>query len=285
MTTLWYLWKARNDLRFQRKKWFVFQVHHAVEADIKTSTIDNQGKLQQPKGITNCRENRDSSLLFAGLQLDQQTPGASQSTRDGALNPSNVNAGYAFSCRLPGAVPGPRCYSDASIAPDGTTQDTRTAGLGVFYLDPDRNHRFYIKAKVDQMNSVLMAEAAAINLAAKIGTLFALREISFFTDNQQMATFFNGASHVLPPRWDIKPYTQRFLNLTEGYSWKVLKVHRDLNKTAHILASQAFRASMSSTTNIQISCTNEEHVQSCPLREALNAVSWENFFLVAASCC
>lgn len=27
LTTLWYIWKARNDHRFKRKNWTVWQVH------------------------------------------------------------------------------------------------------------------------------------------------------------------------------------------------------------------------------------------------------------------
>jgi len=34
MITLDNIWKARNDTRFQRKKWSVLQVQHAVEAEI-----------------------------------------------------------------------------------------------------------------------------------------------------------------------------------------------------------------------------------------------------------
>lgn len=36
--TLWYIWKARNDNRFQRKTWTPVQVHNAVAAHINTHT-------------------------------------------------------------------------------------------------------------------------------------------------------------------------------------------------------------------------------------------------------
>lgn len=39
---LWYIWKARNDLRFQNKKWSVLQVHYAMAVDIKMSLLHNQ---------------------------------------------------------------------------------------------------------------------------------------------------------------------------------------------------------------------------------------------------
>jgi hypothetical protein len=39
LTTLWFLWKARNDQRFRRKTWTIWQVHHAVAAFITTSNL------------------------------------------------------------------------------------------------------------------------------------------------------------------------------------------------------------------------------------------------------
>ena len=40
MTTLWYIWKARNDKRFARKIWTIWQVHRAVAAHITTATSE-----------------------------------------------------------------------------------------------------------------------------------------------------------------------------------------------------------------------------------------------------
>ena len=34
LTTMWYIWKARNERRFHNKSWTVWQVHHAVAAGI-----------------------------------------------------------------------------------------------------------------------------------------------------------------------------------------------------------------------------------------------------------
>jgi hypothetical protein len=36
LITMWYIWKARNDTRFQRKTWTPMQVHSAVAAHINT---------------------------------------------------------------------------------------------------------------------------------------------------------------------------------------------------------------------------------------------------------
>jgi hypothetical protein len=39
LTRLWYLWKARNDFRFNNKKWSVGKVAHKVKADIQSSSF------------------------------------------------------------------------------------------------------------------------------------------------------------------------------------------------------------------------------------------------------
>lgn len=46
-TTLWYIWKARNDARFQNKSWSVWQVHNAVAAEMKMSMHILEGKILQ----------------------------------------------------------------------------------------------------------------------------------------------------------------------------------------------------------------------------------------------
>jgi hypothetical protein len=35
---LWYIWKARNDQRFQRKVWTFMQVHHPAQSHFTTNS-------------------------------------------------------------------------------------------------------------------------------------------------------------------------------------------------------------------------------------------------------
>jgi hypothetical protein len=128
--------------------------------------------------------------------------------------------------------------------------------------------------------SVLMAEAAAMTLAAK-APLLQLQGINFLTDNQHLVTF-DSANHSTPPDWTIKWLTQQFINYTSQSSCHVYKISRDSNITAHMLASHASSDNTSSSQDVVVSCSRLEHVTMCPLGVALSSVQWEYFSLLAA---
>jgi hypothetical protein len=50
--TLWYIWKARNDNRFQRKTWTSFQVHQAANAHMQTHLSVIQEHQEQHDALT-----------------------------------------------------------------------------------------------------------------------------------------------------------------------------------------------------------------------------------------
>jgi hypothetical protein len=47
MTTLWNIWKARNDARFKNTKWSVLQVHYAVAADMRITALEGSSEDTQ----------------------------------------------------------------------------------------------------------------------------------------------------------------------------------------------------------------------------------------------
>jgi len=51
LTTMWYIWKARNDHRFQNKPWNVWQVHHAVAAEIAASSLQEHDQAHHEQDI------------------------------------------------------------------------------------------------------------------------------------------------------------------------------------------------------------------------------------------
>jgi hypothetical protein len=61
-----------------------------------------------------------------------------------------------------------------------------------------------------------------------------------------LVTFFNGKDHTNPPHWEIKRFTHSFINHSSRNNAKIFKIHRNLNTTPHILATQAFSSSSTS---------------------------------------
>lgn len=398
-TTLWYIWKARNDARFNSKSWTVWQVHNAVAADINSSLfiLENkslQAQQQQrhdgtqeameieqqmipPNSLqqhmsplhtaitTHASQGHLAHLQNSNLQVNQELGegrdpenGAATMTHGNGRPGNNISiagdelqrtpnseqgcqlairptdrqrrfhlAGRQYSQRrstllhegrnfshaglqaprlpdasaemqhsttnplmsprlhvtLPPLIPGTRCYTDASIHPDSPLQVPRKAGLGVFFLNtcPGESGTIYIKALVQRCTSVLMAEAAALALAARTALALGIQRPLFLSDNQRLVTFLSGNDHTHPPAWNIKSFTQSFVNHSSKVHGRIYKIQRELNKTAHTLATQAFRSISLSCTEL-VNCTNASHGDSCPTKEALLSVTGDVFTSIAA---
>lgn len=265
MTTLWYIWRARNDLRFKNRKWSVLQVQFAVDAKIN-AVLQQKNKAES---IFNATASQMNGSSYAGTQVDT----------------ANQICGQQFVCCLPGSLSGTRSYIDASTPPDDPALTPRVAGLGIFILDPAGPSKIFIKAQVRQINGVRMAEVASLALAAMIVSRLNVMNPSFLTDNLILAAYFNSSDLGSPPRWDIRPFTQRVLNIMANSSYRVLKIHRSFNTTAHILAHQAFRTSEPQCNWPTVSCSNVSLTNGCPLNEVLRLVNRELFTPIAATCC
>lgn len=98
-------------------------------------------------------------------------------------------------------IQGVRCYTDASLTPDHTPQPPRSAGLGIFFVNPQvrPTQTIYIKAHVSGVHSVLMAEAAALSLAATISDHLNYTNTTFLSDCQQLVQFLNEDDQSHPP--------------------------------------------------------------------------------------
>jgi hypothetical protein len=106
--TLWYIWRARNDVRFKRKKWSVLQVHHAIEADIdvatacakKDTSAENQRRDKHVSQINNLNA---INLTNAGTDTDGRSARTNILQQNFRLGlPSNRSL-YRFPMLLPGA--------------------------------------------------------------------------------------------------------------------------------------------------------------------------------------
>jgi hypothetical protein len=108
---------------------------------------------------------------------------------------------------------------------------------------------------------------------------------TFLSDNQQLVSFLNGADHSNPPMWNIKTFTQSFINNCSRCNGCIFKIDRKMNITAHLLAAQAYKLSPQKRPHLQVQCSNANHVNSCPVKTALQSVIGDLFTNIAARCC
>lgn len=150
----------------------------------------------------------------------------------------------------PAILPGVRCYADASTPPDQLSLTPKMAGLGIFFVNTQVQlaQTIYIKAVMTSVDSVLMAEAAALALAATVNDRLNFNNTSFLSDCQQLVQFLNAADHSNPPDWKIKFFTQLFVNHSQNRGSNIYKISRTLNRTADTLAKQAYTLSQSNST-------------------------------------
>jgi hypothetical protein len=205
LTILWYIWKARNDLRFRKQKWSVLQVHYATQAHISLM-ISAYNKAQ------NQQHNEERGTNFIQVRNSCQ---AGDLQRRSTLELQALDHS-TIAHRTTQLLMGFKCYTDASIPPDFTAAGQKRAGLGIFMYHPTRKEKLFIKAQLPLCESVLMAEAAALALAAKIASFLQIDEITFLTDNQILADLFSGGDTESPPDWRIKAFTQTFIDASKN---------------------------------------------------------------------
>jgi hypothetical protein len=89
-------------------------------------------------------------------------------------------------------------------------------------------------------STVIMAEAAALALAASIATKMEYTQVSFLTDSSQLVAFLSAADHhTNPPDWRMKTYTQMFNNCAPSIHPQLYKISHNDNSMADSLAKDA----------------------------------------------
>ena len=171
--------------------------------------------------------------------------------------------------------------------PDSVSSHPRRAGIGIFIINMQAQppQQIYIKAAMSDSTSVLMAEAAALALAATVTHHFHLQHTNFLSDCQELVSFLTDSDGANPPDWRIKPFTQLFINNTYQRSTGIFKIRRTLNQTADTLARQAIIDSEFHTLQFTSSCSNNAHVIHCPLMAAIRSVAINSVTLLSARCC
>jgi len=111
---------------------------------------------------------------------------------------------------IPALLHGTRCYVDASIESDQQNSNPTPAGLGVFILNFQEQtpQAIYVKARLDDCSSVIMAEAASLALASAVSHNLNLSGVSFLSDCEQLVHFLNKNDISDPSDWWIKYFTE-----------------------------------------------------------------------------
>jgi ribonuclease HI len=277
--TLWYIWKARNDNRFNRKTWSAFQVHQAAMAHMQTflSMVTEHDEAGPTVPHSNQRQQQ--------VDHQHQVTGLTQEVPQHHQNPPAMLDNLLVP--IPSLLDGTRCYTDASTAPDNQAHDPRDAGLGIFIVNNQVNPplSIFIKAAMRSSSSVLMAESAAMALAAKVLEKLQLQQATILSDNQQLVNFLNGTDLAHPPDWRIKPYTQLIHASVHTTSTCIRRINRRQNQMADSLASQALSAIQCNQLIFDGVCAHIAHDLECYVLMALNNVTINDVMVLTASCC
>ncbi|KAK1603316.1 hypothetical protein QYE76_018648 [Lolium multiflorum] len=134
---------------------------------------------------------------------------------------------------------GPIAYCDAAFNP---IMDTRTAGLGVYLHNPDRNAKIFIQAVSCTASSVSQAEAHALLLAVRVVHALGWTGVSFLSDNKMLVDAASSNDLLSATgHWSIRPVLADVFNRRNQFAERIIKVPRSENKVAHALAKRAFR--------------------------------------------
>lgn len=191
--------------------------------NIAGAIIGNTGRSQANRNQeqTNNRLQAASSGMNDCISGDASSPNQTHRSRETAT--------HRYTVLFPALLTGARCYTDASTMPDQASFIPRKAGIGIFIINtqvqPPQN--IYIKAAMQDSASVLMAEAAALALAAAVTARLQIQHTNFLTDNQELVHFLNSSDHSNPPDWRIKHLTQLFINFSQNRDTTTFKIKKE----------------------------------------------------------
>lgn len=157
-----FIWKTRNDNCFQKKTWTPMEVHNATTVLLKWTNcthhrcIDddptmapNPNQLQginapiigdeqvQTQDTTMALDEVQTHIHPLGHERDKDHVQTSRNTQ----GMTSLLAGIAaqinpYFISLPSLIQGIRCFSDASLTPNQSSQLPRSAGIGIFFVNP-----------------------------------------------------------------------------------------------------------------------------------------------------
>jgi hypothetical protein len=140
-------------------------------------------------------------------------------------------------------------------------------------------------AIVKDVSFVVMAETAALALAATIASNMGLMQVSFLTDCSQLHQFFLALDQANPADWRMKTYIQQFKSCATRTKASLFKISHNDNTTTDSLAKEAFLHADSVHQPCFLDCSYGAHSPQCLLFQAPESVPDPCTFILSASCC
>ena len=253
---MWCLWKARNEVLFCRKFSLPHQVQHAALAISSLQDFHEQ-KLQEV--------NPASPTLHTGSEQMGQP-----------LQGSTIKSDAIIS--------GTKVYSDASWKNNHIPgrSDLQATGIGIFIFIPgdDFDTKIMIQASANSTHSPLVAEALALQFAAKVACRLQLHNVSFLTNNLSLAKMVvsrNIKDNSIA--WRCRPQISSFMQDSSSELDAIYHIPRNINSIAHNCAHQV----LNSRIKPVLSCTNSAH-SPCPSMLSLQDFQVEGFVIHAVLC-
>jgi hypothetical protein len=101
-------------------------------------------------------------------------------------------------------------------------------------------------------------------------------EANFISDNEVLFKSLSHQQIAVQQGLEAQAPSDGLLIHHKSYQYRIFKIHRSQNVTAHSLASQARVSSISNFV-----CSNHYHRGSCPVLDTLWNVIWENVTLMS----
>ncbi|CAN6243467.1 unnamed protein product, partial [Urochloa humidicola] len=129
----------------------------------------------------------------------------------------------------------------------------------------------------------LQAETHAMVLAAKIINTLQTNRVHYFTDASILATNLQKQDPVTQAAdWRNRALLAEFLSASQQSTYRVTKIPRRKNVTAHALAAQA--RTQADTPACLFVCNNPTHTSSCVVQLNLQNILWGACRLISVSC-
>lgn len=256
-STLWCIWKARNDLLFNSKAWSTFQV------------------IQNAKALVSAQQEEHRSDSIAATSDISLVPRA---TLFSSYDRTRIEKGSNF--YVDAAWRGQRDVPTIFFA-----DQSSKAGLGVFLCLPNQaNQKAILFAAQAQVSSALEAEAKAMELATYISNKMQLQEANFFTDNQVLADAVKRQDSLHNPgNWKIRPSLSAIIKNTQDSRAQVYKIKRKNNKMSHNQAQYVYN--LFDVGQVFVVCSGFSHSRdSCPVKAQINDLNVQSCTLLSATC-